>query len=81
MVFVNIKSVLVQIEFNEQRQGKNKDLILSLLEEERELTKRLYKLASSDAKIGYEASNHYFFTQNSFLEKLLNIDALEKLYK
>jgi hypothetical protein len=81
VVFVNIKSVLVQIEFNEQRQGKNKDLILSLLEEERELTKRLYKLASSDAKIGYEASNHYFFTQNSFLEKLLNIDALEKLYK
>ena len=80
-VFVNLKSTLVQIEFNLLKAEGDKAKLLSLIREERELTKALYELASTDCKIGYEASNHYYFTQNTFLEKIINLDYLESLYK
>jgi hypothetical protein len=76
VVYVNFRSMLVQIEYNIAREGEDKQLIIQLLEEERELARRLYALAAQDACVGYEASNHYYFTQNHFLEKFINIEQL-----
>jgi len=75
-VFVCLKSMLTQFRFNNERAG-DRTRLLALTEEEERLTKALYRLASSDSRIGYEASNHYYFTQNGFLEKLVNLDYIK----
>jgi len=36
--------------------------------------KALFPLASSDSRIGFEASNHYFFTPHDLLETLVAVD-------
>ena len=47
-----------------------------LLAKEEELVKQLLMLIARSPYIGYEASNHYFYTQNNLLEKLVNIQLL-----
>ncbi len=81
VVYINLKSTLVQISFNLERDKGNKQNLLAFINEELLLTKQLYELSSQDARIGYEASNHYYFTQNTFLEKLINLEYLKKLYE
>ena len=81
VVYVNIKSMAVQTRYNMARDCGEIDKIPALLEEEGRLARRLYALAASDARIGYEASNHYYFTQNNFLEKLINLDKLTREIK
>ncbi len=78
--YANMKSSLLQTKFNSIKNTAGKEELLSLVEEEKELVKRLHNATSKDCRIGYEASQHYYFTQNTFLEKYLNIDFLEKLY-
>ena len=38
-------------------------------------------LTAKDARVGYEASNHYFYTQNILREKVVNLNAIEKKVK
>ena len=80
VVYVNLKSTLVQLRYNIARENANqiavKEEILALLKEERVLAQRLYRLASKDACVGYEASSHYYFTQNHFLEKFITLETL-----
>lgn len=78
VVYVNIKSMAVQTRYNVARDGGRFDEIPALLSEEGRLARQLYALAASDSRIGYEASNHYYFTQNNFIEKIINLDKMEK---
>jgi hypothetical protein len=78
VVYVNIKSMAVQTRYNLARDNGELDEIPALLEEEGRLARRLYALAASDSRIGYEASNHYYFTENSFIEKIICLDRLER---
>lgn len=81
VVYVNIKSMAVQTRYNVARDEGKQDEIPALLCEEGSLTRRLYALAAEDARIGYEASNHYYFTQNNFIEKIICLDRLTKDFK
>ena len=56
----------------------NKDVILGLIKDEKQTAKTLIGLVAKDCRVGYEASNHYFYTQNSLKEKVLNLNALQK---
>lgn len=47
------------------------------LRAERENAELLLTLMRSDAKIGYEASNHYFYTERNLLEKIARMGKLE----
>ena len=47
------------------------------LRKERENAELLLTLMRSDAKIGYEASNHYFYTERNLLEKIARMGKLE----
>jgi hypothetical protein len=44
----------------------------SLITAELDLARRLYKLQIYDARLGFEATNHYFFTPMDLAEKALN---------
>ena len=32
-----------------------------------------------DARIGYEASNHYFYTERNLMEKILRMDVFKEM--
>ncbi|MBQ8351706.1 MAG: hypothetical protein IJY20_06660 [Clostridia bacterium] len=78
VIYINLRSMVVQTRYNVARDAGRREELPAWLAEEKELTKRLYRHAAADARIGYEASNHYYFTQNNFLEKLINLDRLMK---
>ncbi len=44
----------------------------SVIRDEMETVRRLLKTAGDDSRIGFEASNHYFYTRNDLFEKLMN---------
>jgi hypothetical protein len=44
----------------------------SVLQEEISLARRLYRIQSEDSRIGFEASNHYFYVRADLAEKILN---------
>jgi hypothetical protein len=82
-VAVLYRSVANQSEFIRQRDslltgtsGGEKQAIKSrlkvLLTDEIKLAKRLYELQSADSRIGFEASNHYFYIPDDLKEKVLN---------
>ncbi len=56
----------------------NKEKISDILCHAKKATEELINLQRQDTKIGYEASNHYFYTTRSLKEKLLNIENLKK---
>lgn len=80
VIYVNMKSTALQMRYNIARDEGRVEELPAFLREERALARELYSLAAIDARIGYEASCHYYFTQNNFLEKFINLDALERRF-
>lgn len=62
--------------FLKRKQHYDKEQIGEILSHAAEGTKKLISLQRLDCKIGYEASNHYFYTTRSLKEKLLNLHEL-----
>ena len=54
--------------------------IINVLDEEVELAKILHDIISKDSRIGYEASNHYYYTPRDLQEKVINCEYLKKRY-
>ena len=50
----------------------------AILREECLLAELMLKLLRKDSRLGYEASNHYLYTENDFLEKIINCEFLLK---
>ncbi len=48
--------------------------MLSVIRAERETVRTLILLRKADSRIGYEASNHYFYSLNDLAEKLVALD-------
>ena len=56
----------------------NAEKIKEILKAEYENTLNLYELFSEDAKIGFEMTNHYYYTPSALIEKLINLKELEE---
>jgi hypothetical protein len=56
------------------RQKQIRSRMVALVERERELALKQYAVAREESLIGYEASNHYYYTPIDLLEKVLNCD-------
>jgi hypothetical protein len=50
--------------------------LIAILNREIELAQRMFELASTDSRLGYEASNHYFYVPLDLVEKVVNCDYL-----
>lgn len=57
---------------------ESRDEMLGIIEKERELTEELLTLVPRSTMIGFETSNHYFYTERDLIEKLIQLDALQK---
>ena len=47
-----------------------------ILQDEIQLASRLFEVCSRDSRIGYEASNQYYYVQQDLVEKVINCDYL-----
>lgn len=67
--YCHFRSTYLQIAFVRRRADGD---VLPILREEIELARRLYRVTRCDSRIGFEASNHYYYTANDLKEKVLN---------
>jgi hypothetical protein len=79
VVYCHYLSDILQTKFAlSKRKGDNVGMI-NCLREERKNSEKLLSLMREDAKIGYEASNHYFYTERNILEKIIRTQKLEEV--
>lgn len=60
------------------REEGDRASMLQAVRAEREAVRRLIDLRRADSRIGYEASNHYFYTLAGLAEKLVDLDHVEE---
>ncbi|MBO6262877.1 MAG: hypothetical protein J6N93_01215 [Clostridia bacterium] len=76
--YIHLKSALNLASFSKYKGDKrNKEILKQLISDEYGLTEDLYKLAMTDAKVGFEMTNHYYYNENLLLEKLVNLKGIE----
>ena len=78
VAYIHLNADLIQTKYAYMKRDikRNKNEIIALVRESAEDARRLSYLASLDPTIGYEASNHYFYSAHLLREKVLNCDKL-----
>lgn len=73
-VAIHYRSAANQTRFVAMRNGDapNADALRALTEIETDLAKRLHALQRADSRLGYEATNHYFYVPMDLAEKVVN---------
>ena len=77
-IYCHFRSTYLQICFV-RRRDSGKDY-REIVQEEESLAIELYQVMRRDSRIGFEASNHYFYTENDLKEKVLNCRSVLKQY-
>ena len=77
---IHFASVVNQSEYVQLRDSAtpNKARMLEILKDEERLAKEQLAIVKKDSRIGFESSNHYFYTSIDLFEKLLSIDYARK---
>ncbi len=79
--YCHFRSTYLQICFVRRRDVCESAPKVAILEEEIALAKRLYEVIRRDSRIGFEASNHYYYVENDLKEKVLNCEYLINKFK
>ena len=61
-----------------RRLPESKDEMRAIFAEERALCEELLELTPKSTLIAYETANHYFYTERDIIEKLVQLDELDK---
>ena len=69
--YCHFRSVEHQIEFILNR-SSDWPRCVELLKSEIEIAKKMFHIVNCDSRIGYEATNHYYYNRLDFVEKILN---------
>jgi len=80
-VYCHFYADLLQTLFGVYKRKEDREGMLRCVLDERSNAEELLRLMKSDAKIGYEASNHYFYTERNLVEKIIRMDIFEKRLK
>lgn len=76
---IHFASVANQSRAVEARDLGDRTKLRSLCEAEAKLASRLHSLQSQDSRIGFEASNQYYYTPHDLVEKVINCHWLASL--
>ncbi|MBE6569701.1 MAG: hypothetical protein E7658_05745 [Ruminococcaceae bacterium] len=79
---LQLRTDVIHTEYTEIKKGLpgTKNAFADQLKEMREIVIKQLPLMEKSSLIGYETSNHYFFTERNFIEKLIQIEnMLEEL--
>ena len=74
----HFKSDKLQTEYSKAKEENDRDGIKKILVEEKEEVIKLLGVISYSQSIGFETSNHYFYTEKNLYEKLINLQRIEK---
>lgn len=74
--FVMARDAVIASEGNKTDRADSIKQILQILSAEIDHAKQLYHIAKADSRIGYEASNHYFYVPLDLVEKVVNCEYL-----
>ncbi len=77
--YLHYLSDLSQTEFAIAKRYGDKETMRKCVLRERTTAERLLDLMREDAKIGFEASNHYFYTERNLLEKMLRMEKFAEI--
>lgn len=77
----HFESAYHQTAFVLAREANDRKIMLETVRAERENVFRAIKLRRRDSRIGYEASNHYYYSMNDLAEKLINLEFVEEALK
>ena len=72
--YCHFRSTLHQIQFVRLRNAGDKAGMCEVVQNELVLVRRIFELAREDSRIGFEASNHYYYTLNDLMEKMVNCE-------
>ena len=73
---LHFRSVAAQGRFVLARDAKDVAAVKRLAREELETAKALLAYVRADSRIGYESSNHYYYTPQDVREKILSCRAI-----
>jgi hypothetical protein len=69
---LHFRSVANQARFVLARDAGRRDEAIRVARDEATVAKELWKLARRDSRIGFEASNHYYYVPQDLVEKVIN---------
>jgi hypothetical protein len=69
---LHFRSVANQARFVIARNAKNRDGMRRAASDELRVANDLFSLARQDSRVGFEASNHYYYVPQDLIEKALN---------
>lgn len=72
------ESAYHHVRFCNRRKENDVEAMLEVVHEEMETVQRLIGLRMKDSRIGYESSNHYFYTLQDLKEKMINLAFCEQ---
>ncbi len=78
VAYCHFYSDLLQTEYSYKKSMQDKNGIDELLIKEKGLSLELLALLKKSPFIGFETSNHYFYTERNVVEKLINVERLQR---
>ena len=66
----------LQTEYSKEKRGVDDEKISKILRSEKALCQNLLPLIRASALVGFETSNHYFYSERNVLEKIINVERL-----
>lgn len=78
--YAHFKADYLQTKFAKLKRNKeeNAEELKGLLQEEKSNAEMLLSLLYEDGRIGFEASNHYYYTDRNLVEKIILMDQLSE---
>ena len=74
VAYIHFYTDLLQTRFALYKREGNIVGMRECMTDEKANAERLLTLMKKDAKIGYETSNHYFYTERSLIEKVIRME-------
>ncbi len=78
--YIQLKSSHNQIRFIRARNAGDSETMHNVALEEKELAVKLHEIMQKYPTVGFEAANHYYYTQGALKEKVLNCDYIIRNY-
>ena len=76
--FVQARDALLGAEADASRRSAAQSQLHQILSEEIRLAKALFQVRAADSRIGFEASNHYYYTPLDLVEKVISCEYLRR---
>ncbi len=78
--FVMARDALRRTDLGSDDERQLRERIQQLLDQEVAFARELFALAQKDSRIGFEASNHYYYVPLDLVEKVISCDFLSRLF-